>query len=82
MSEWLDQTGGVLLCVEIFFMSVLLFFTGRRWKTDFVEQNWRVNFDDTTTKPSQTHERVESEVSIIQKERDDLITHGKDFYLS
>jgi hypothetical protein len=68
ISEWMDETGGLLLSIEIFFMSVLLFFTGRRWKTDFVKKNWRVNLNEQGYAPSNDiAAAVESEISIANK---------------
>ena len=68
ISEWMDETGGLLLSIEIFFMSVLLFFTGRRWKTDFVKKNWRVNLNEQGYAPSNDiAAAVESEISLANK---------------
>jgi len=42
INEWLDSTGGLLLVFDIFFVGIVVFFTAREYRSNFVRQNWRV----------------------------------------
>ena len=42
LSEALDKTGGLLLTVDIFFASVVSFFSLRVFQLDFVKENYTV----------------------------------------